>query len=534
MHIPESISDETRKKFQQLILSLFKGQNVTVLYAALLTCPWYARTQRERGEQAKHNIIFIIFKCGLAQYLSPISSHVHEQANVIDKGWFTVTELYHFCHYLCKGKTRNVEALYCPVQAVLYEDPQWNSLRTGLNISQTIGLRGFLEACRGQSVGGIGKKGKDGKFRIKDSTTFKALCDSFRLMHHAHNTLNGQPLCLDTVDESQLPSVAQEAVTVLRDMYQNLDISKKDVFEFLEQWQRLVSLQVKKFNFTDPEEVYRIVGNWQMVARLQGNPIRCLSSCAEDEHLKLLSLMEDIKGPMSHLRPEQILMATRAGSHMYDLSMATSDIDYVIIYADPSEKILTACKKLPESIEDRGPQKKIEYGAYEVRCFCEMLMKGSVVILELLFRDGHNYTHPAWKTLADQKSLFVTERGIQQYMGLIRNNISMLQKEKLKDNKKERKLFYQIFHKMESVEYLMKGMIPPVKCSGPVRDFIMRIRTAPLEGDLQRDKLYEYCMDRYERLKENLANRRYRLKENADFKFLLNWLLSVRGLDNIP
>jgi len=42
------------------------------------------------------------------------------------------------------------------------------------------GLKSFREACKGQSVGGIGKKGKDGKFRMKDATTFRELCDSFR------------------------------------------------------------------------------------------------------------------------------------------------------------------------------------------------------------------------------------------------------------------------------------------------------------------------------------------------------------------
>ena len=47
------------------------------------------------------------------------------------------------------------------------------------------------------------------------------------------------------------------------------------------------------------------------------------------------------------------------------------------------QKVLTACKRLPESFENRGKTKQIEYGAYEVRCFSEMLLKGSVVILEV-------------------------------------------------------------------------------------------------------------------------------------------------------
>lgn len=41
-------------------------------------------------------------------------------------------------------------------------------------------LRGYVEACKGQSISGIGKKGKDGKFRLVESTTFHQFCDSFR------------------------------------------------------------------------------------------------------------------------------------------------------------------------------------------------------------------------------------------------------------------------------------------------------------------------------------------------------------------
>ena len=34
-------------------------------------------------------------------------------------------------------------------------------------------------------------------------------------------------------------------------------------------------------------------------------------------------------------------------------------------------------------IENRGPNLAVEYGAYEARMFCEMLLKCSVVILEV-------------------------------------------------------------------------------------------------------------------------------------------------------
>jgi hypothetical protein len=51
---------------------------------------------------------------------------------------------------------------------------------------------------------------------------------------------------------------------------------------------------------------------------------------------------------------------------------------------------------------------------------------------------------PAWKALCQQKEKFISERAIQQYMGLIKNNMKMIKNEKHKDAPQERKLFYQV------------------------------------------------------------------------------------------
>lgn len=40
---------------------------------------------------------------------------------------------------------------------------------------------------------------------------------------------------------------------------------------------------------------------------------------------------------------------------------------------------------------------------------------------------------------------------------------------------------FQIFHKSDAVERMMNGDIPNVQCTGELREFIMNIRTRPLE-----------------------------------------------------
>lgn len=195
-----------------------------------------------------------------------------------------------------------------------------------------------------------------------------------------------------------------------------------------------------------------------------------------------------------------------------------------------TQTLLTACKRLPQIVENRGPKLQIEYGAYESACFAEMLLKGSVVMLELVFKDDHNYVSPAWEALASRKDMFVTEKGIQQYMGLIKNNFHMIKNCKRIDLPQERKMFYQIYHKMDSLQYFLQGVPPPVKCTGEVRDFIMKVRTQPLEGELHRDALYKDAITKFEKLNDDFAARPRRLLENCDFNFLVDWIMTIRGM----
>lgn len=51
--------------------------------------------------------------------------------------------------------------------------------------------------------------------------------------------------------------------------------------------------------------------------------------------------------------------------------------------------MLGRCKEKKDNFESRGPSKLLEYGAYEARLFGEMLLKGSVIILEV--NDGKMY-----------------------------------------------------------------------------------------------------------------------------------------------
>ena len=56
---------------------------------------------------------------------------------------------------------------------------------------------------------------------------------------------------------------------------------------------------------------------------------------------KLKTLLEKVGGVIGGMSPENIVMMARAGSFIYNLSTPQSDIDYIIIYKDPTEVNVT-------------------------------------------------------------------------------------------------------------------------------------------------------------------------------------------------
>lgn len=58
---------------------------IEVLSAVLVTCPWYQDSQDERGEQARHNVLFIVYLSQDHQFLAPVNQHILNEKFVEDK-----------------------------------------------------------------------------------------------------------------------------------------------------------------------------------------------------------------------------------------------------------------------------------------------------------------------------------------------------------------------------------------------------------------------------------------------------------------
>ena len=60
------------------------GRCRQVLGGVMVSCPWWRAAQRERGEQAKHNVLLVVVMDSDPQFFSPANPQVREAGSVID------------------------------------------------------------------------------------------------------------------------------------------------------------------------------------------------------------------------------------------------------------------------------------------------------------------------------------------------------------------------------------------------------------------------------------------------------------------
>ena len=86
------------------------------------------------------------------------------------------------------------------------------------------------------------------------------------------------------------------------------------------------------------------VGKWLASSRMDGIGLTEVETPSPSDHLRLTHLMESIG--TEGIDPTQILVVAKAGSHLYNLSLPTSDTDYIVIYRHPTETLISSVSQL--------------------------------------------------------------------------------------------------------------------------------------------------------------------------------------------
>jgi hypothetical protein len=91
-------------------------------------------------------------------------------------------------------------------------------------------------------------------------------------------------------------------------------------------------------------ESVKEVGEWLATVRMDGVGLTEMETPCPSEHQRLARLMESIG--VEGIDPTQILVVAAAGSHLYNLSLPTSDTDYIVIYRHSTPTLLSSISQL--------------------------------------------------------------------------------------------------------------------------------------------------------------------------------------------
>ena len=92
------------------------------------------------------------------------------------------------------------------------------------------------------------------------------------------------------------------------------------------------------------EFVKEEVGEWLATVRMDGVGLTEVEKPRPSDHQQLARLMESIG--VEGIDPTQILVVAAAGSHLYNLSLPTSDTDYIVIYRHSTQTLISSIGQL--------------------------------------------------------------------------------------------------------------------------------------------------------------------------------------------
>lgn len=531
----DGISDEKKQKITNLIIGDLQPHVRDILFISLTCCPWYSSLFPEVSLQARHNCLFVVYICKDKDFFAPIPTTEFTQRFSLNYQSILVIEIGLFLKRIYEGFTNYIEAIEDP-KRFIYE----NKLVEKSFLSKTAIRDYFLnDACvkksLGQAIGAITRRDRSSNLKLKPSVEIHEACNSLRLLSHIQWLVRGDP-CAQRINEpGVIDLVGELGLKCYRCVTPDNGIDENFLTYILE-WRDYLQPKVAKMTkSSNPKLLARRLGLLFGDLRKQKEISKVTFCRSKAEAQRLSSLLERLPGlpaPLQRHPEEKVVLATRAGSFLYNLHTESSDEDYILIFAEPTDKIISdSLNPQPSIYEKRSPELVIEYGAYELHRLAEILFKGSVVMLELVFCDDFDYKTDAWLFLTKKRNMFVTENSITQFMGNVRHCRHILEEGKHKKTpKRESKIVYQMLQKLHVVRFLMNGKVPEIRLKGSERERIMTIRNKDLStNEKLRQEIVGDALAEVDEVEKALATRNFRNPENVDPGLLMNWVMEVRG-----
>lgn len=84
-HTPSNLHEGTKAKIAEKITEIFDGQVKRLVYATVLTCPWFSGSQLEESSQAKNNVLYVVFVSRDEQFFTLATQHEKELCETVDQ-----------------------------------------------------------------------------------------------------------------------------------------------------------------------------------------------------------------------------------------------------------------------------------------------------------------------------------------------------------------------------------------------------------------------------------------------------------------
>ena len=581
---------KTRENTKKLILEELRkaiDESHELLFVCLKCSHWFAHSQDDRQSKSRKNCLFFVFRQNNRVCLGIENQHASRRQEFFGvegkDDWISGREIRSFIELSIKSQYSYISAL-CNSENILFESQDWIQLKeitqNGKYFTQT---KQFIQRTISQGISFISERDtKQSTSKKKKQKKQFSNAETHLLSSQAQQDISyfsscieflidcilvvlGEPLSdwkewdrIDDIPSLTIPdkdSITEESLRNLMDelipyasyhirrtsynscrdadqiLYETCfavaDLIREYLRKYLSSWSNTISDELQN-------ELQSWLGNLRLrycdidLQKYQDSitfsPVIVNDLQKDQEGLK--ELIDVIGDPLKSLHNCKTLFLIENGSRMYNLSLKDSDRDYIAIYSDDPKNILSNIQWPKESADNRGHQYEVEHCCYEVRLYCELLLKGNPSVIELLFSDKASFMTDAWQKLVDNRMAFISEAVVFQYVSWVEFHLKLIRANR--NPKKIQKYFYHAFHKLFELERLLNREPIKVSVEGEERDFILAVRNSNNEGNFTVENLMTRATNHLNQLKESLSNRNWRYPESGDWKFLQNWLLSIR------
>jgi predicted nucleotidyltransferase len=219
--------------------------------------------------------------------------------------------------------------------------------------------------------------------------------------------------------------------------------------------------------------------------------------------------------------PGKIIFAKIWGSRSFNLQNHDSDWDFAGVYVLPLKEIIGI-----DSYRDVFNGDKPDFSFYEIKRFCELLLKGNPNFIEMLFTDKNTFETTDWASLKKIRKEFLCKQAVSQYIGYAEGQLSKLRKGSYLHTvggKQNEKWSYHIIRLLQDAHRIAKGESPILWREGKEREFLKEIR----EGKINSDLIQELAEEKIKTIKSI----KWEIPEIGNKEFLEKWLIAIRMSD---